>query len=402
MNRIRAFALLPLSLGFALAAQAQADMSWDAAERLYRERFERNARREPGMGLDSYDTLAPLGGTEHWTPLPTGGRLPAKALAQARAYAAANNSSAFLVWHDGRLVEQSYFGPTREATPIVAKSLAKPLSVIAVGRALALGRIASLDQPVADYIAEWRGTPKARITIRQVLSMRSGLLAQGAAPTVDNVLNRAYLHPYHDRVIVNDYPLVGEPGARYDYSNANGDLVAPLIEAATGVAYEDWLAREVLAPIGARGGQIWMNRPGGTPHSGCCALMPAESFLRLGILLLQDGRWEGRRLLPEGFVQAMKTPSPQNPHAGLGVYVGSPFAARRGAGNPETTAGASLHSEPYLADDLFLFDGNSSQVVYIVPSRRLVILRTGDKPAASPEWDNARLPNLLLRAMRQR
>ena len=122
---------------------------------------------------------------------------------------------------------------------------------------------------MADYIGEWRGTPKAAITIRQVLSMRSGLLPQGPAPGADNILNRAYLHPYHDRIIINDYPLVDRPGSRYEYSNANGDLVALLIERATGVGYEDWLAREVLAPIGARGGQLWMNRPAAVPPAAC-------------------------------------------------------------------------------------------------------------------------------------
>jgi hypothetical protein len=60
-----------------------------------------------------------------------------------------------------------------------------------------------------------------------------------------------------------------------------------------------------------------------------------------------------------------------------------------------------LHSEPYLADDLFLFDGNSNQVVFIVPSRRLVILRVGDNPprVAGTEWDNSALPNLVLRGL---
>ncbi|HWU01579.1 MAG TPA: hypothetical protein VN222_02470, partial [Novosphingobium sp.] len=80
-------------------------------------------------------------------------------------------------------------------------------------------------------------------------------------------------------------------------------------------------------------------------------------------------------------------------------YIGAPYVERRGPANPSQLFGATYHSAPYLADDLFLFDGNSNQVVYIVPSRQLVILRTGEKPLAKPEWDNAKLPNLLLGAM---
>jgi hypothetical protein len=55
-----------------------------------------------------------------------------------------------------------------------------------------------------------------------------------------------------------------------------------------------------------------------------------------------------------------------------------------------------LHGAPYLADDLFLFDGNANQVVYIVPSLDLIILRVGDPPPREPEWDNAILPNLIM------
>lgn len=399
MKRTLLYLALPVALTGCATASPTADMSTADGEALYLKRFERYMARAPGVGLAGYDTLAPVKGTADWHPLPHAATLPTEALETARAYAAGANSSAFMVWHDGALAAESFFGDTREDTLIVAKSLAKPLGVIAVGRAIANGAIRSLDQPMADFITEWRGTPKAAITIREVLGMRSGLLPQGSSEDPANVLNRAYLHSFHDQVIIEDYPLVDAPGSRYEYSNANGDLVAPLIERATGIPYENWLAREVLGPLGARGGQIWMNRPGGTPHSGCCILLPAESYLRLGILLAQDGAWEGRRLLPEGFVKAMTTTSPENPHAGLGVYVGQPYVEWRGPGNPEVKAGRNYHSQPYLADDLFLFDGNSNQVVYIVPSKRLVILRTGDSPAREPAWDNARLPNLILRAL---
>ncbi|MFD2137213.1 serine hydrolase domain-containing protein [Novosphingobium resinovorum] len=209
-------------------------------------------------------------------------------------------------------------------------------------------------------------------------------------PCLPSPLSRSH---HHRRV-----PARRCAGNRYEYSNANGELVAPLIERATGIPFEQWIAREVLAPIGARGGRIWMNRPDGTPHSGCCALLPAESYLRLGILLVRDGVWEGRRLLPEGFVKAMVTPTEQNPHAGLGGYIGSPYVEWRGT-NPQVPFGRSYHSAPYAAADLFLFDGNGNQVVYIVPSHQLVILRTGERPPAKPVWDNAMLPNIVLEAI---
>ena len=401
-----ACALALLALNPAWAAdedvERQAYRSYgEEDEALYRKRFEALTDRTGASGLAAYDPLKAVPGAAAPAPLEMA-KMPgisAGALEAAGEYARAMNSTALLIWLDGKLEAESYFGDVTSESLLVSRSLAKPLSVIAVGRAMQEGHIASLDEPVANYFHEWRETPRAAITIRQLLGMRSGLKPQAPAPGIGDILNRAYLHPRHDEVIINDYPLTDEPGSRYEYSNANSELVAPLVERATGVEYEDWVSQEVLAPIGAAGGQVWMNRHGGTAHAGCCWLLPAESWLRLAILLIDDGVMHGRRLLPEDYVRAMTTAAPQNPHAGLGVYVAGDYIERRGAANPDRDVGETLHGEPYLAHDLFLFDGNSNQVIYIVPSARLIAARLGNRPSADTEWDNAYPINTLLRGL---
>ncbi|MEL7297119.1 MAG: serine hydrolase [Pseudomonadota bacterium] len=371
-----------------------------ADEALYAKRFAMLRDRTGASGISVYDPLAKVSGASDYVPLAQGSAIiDQAAIDSARAYAGEMNSTAFLIWQDGAVIEETYFGDTTRETLLVSKSLAKPLSVIAVGRAIEEAHITSLDDSVATYIEEWRRTPKQAITIRQLLGMRSGLLPQGAAPEIDNVLNRAYLHPRHDEVIVQEYPLTHTPGSRYEYSNASSELVAVLIERATGVPYEDWIAAQVLVPLGATGGEVWMNRTDGTPHSGCCWMLPAETWLRLAILLIDDGVIDRNRLLPVGYVSEMTTASAENPHAGLGLYIAGEYIERRGPLNPDKRIGQNWHSEPYLAADLYLFDGNSNQVIYIVPSARLVIARLGDRPPRDPEWDNARLPNTILRGL---
>ncbi len=407
---ITAMGLLVLSLGCEretsmvepTAAPATPRVYSEADEALYRQRFEllmEGAGRR-GEGLQLYDILETVEGAPAYSPLPQAvvKALSSSAIEAASAYAAANNSSALMIWREGQLELAEYFGDVDSRTLIVSRSLAKPLSVIAVGRAIAEGHVDSLDQSVADFITEWQGTKKASIKVRHLLDMRSGLLPQSPDMEADSVLSRAYLHPRHDDIIINEYPLVDEPGTRYEYSNATADLVAVLIERATNTRYAAWVSQQVLQPIGASGGEVWTTRKGGLAHAGCCMKLPAESWLRLAVLLLNDGNWLGRQLLPSDYVRAMRTPTPQNPHAGMGVYVGEPYTERRGAANPDRFPElGSFHSEPYLAEDLFLFDGNANQVVYIVPSRELVILRTGGQAPKSPEWDNAYLPNLILR-----
>ncbi len=368
-------------------------------EAVYKARYDDISTSGAGE-LSAYSPLEAVPGAKV-RPLPVAKTpaVSAAALEAARAYAEANKSSAFIVIHKGKVLAEHYFGAITPQTGIVSKSLAKPITALAIGRAIALGKIKSLDQPASDFLTEWQGKPQGAILIRHLLDMRSGLLAQGFSLDNQNVWSRAYLHPYHERIILEEYPLTDAPGSIYEYSNATSELIALVIERATGRRYAEFIGTEVLKPIGAPGGQVWINRPSGLAHSGCCALLPAQSFARMAMLVAQDGVWAGKRLLPDGYVAAMKTPTAQNPHYGLGLWLGEAYIERRGFANASRGAPKVLHSEPYLADDVVMFDGNSNQIVYIVPSQQLVVLRVGGSPPRQPEWDNAKLINTVLRGL---
>lgn len=381
--------------------QAMRDYLAGRGEDLYRQRFQALVESR-GRGLDGYSPLADLVGAMPYRPLPeaTEPWIDVQTRAQLEALAASTNTAALLVWQ-GDGLQYTYDADGDREQMVISRSLAKPLSVIAVGRALHTGSIRSLDQPLGDYFVEWAGSPRGEITIAQLLQMRSGLVAQGFVMDEESIMNRAYLHPYHEQVILAEYPLEHPPGSRYDYSNANGELVATLIRRATGIPYAEWVGTEVLQPLGAAGGKVWMNREGGTAHSGCCALLPAESWLRLSLLLLQDGSWQGEQLLPPSFVTTMKEAAPDFPHAGMGIYLAGVFTASRGHMNPDLGFEGQFHSEPYLSADLFLFDGNGNQVAYHIPEHDMIIMRLGSSPPKEQRWDNAFLPNLLLRAWAQ-
>lgn len=353
---------------------------------------------------DIYFDQEEMAGARDWAPLPAAA--PGKrtisdaALDAAEAYAETNNSNAFIVWRNGKVERETYFGGHTQTAPFVSHSLAKQVTAFAIGRALMLGHISSLDQPVADFVTEWQGDPwREKILVRHLLDMRAGFLPQIPPIGPNDVINRTFLHPRHDEIIVAEYPVIDEPGTRYEYNNAASEMVAVLIKRATGRRYAEFVGAEIWQKIGAMGGTVWVNRPGGTAHGGCCMMVPAENFLRLAILMLQDGVWEETRLVPDGYVQDMITPTAENPYFGLSIWVAGPYTDRRGFANPDRGIPQVLHSEPYLAEDLYLFDGNANQVVYIVPSQNLVILRTGNPPPRNEtvEWDNAYLPNTIMR-----
>lgn len=374
------------------------------AEELYLSRLNAlfNGRSGQNGGF-SYDPREKIPGTDSYVPLSVERdnlTILQNSIDTAEAYARERNSQAFMVWHKGKLIRETYFNTTDADTLIIGRSLAKPVTVIAVGRAIQEGYIDSLDQRMSDFIVEWKSTDRESILIRHVLDMRTGFLRQGNEREAESILNRAYLHPYHADIIINEYPLTHKPGKRYDYANATSEMVAPLIERATGKRYAEWISEEVLAPIGAKGGEVWINRPGGVAHSGCCIMLPADSFFRLGLLSYFDGMWQGKRLLPDGYVAESRTATPENPFAGMGLYVTGPYVERRGYANPDISElQNTLHSEPYLANDLYLYDGNANQVVYIVPSEQLLIMRVGNAPPRGKPWDNVYLPNTIMRGI---
>jgi len=391
-----------LTCGVLLLLSASALGSEPDYEALYLQRFE--ILKANGGIMPQYSPTEVVTGALAYQPLPVASAseqsISSVGLKQAADYAAKNNSAAFMVWQNGKVQQANYFGDNTAVTPLVSKSLSKPLSAIAIGRAIQLGAIRSLDQPVAEFITEWQGTPKSAVLVRHLLDMRSGFLAQGFSLSPDHPWNRAYLSYEHEKVLINDYPLTDEPGVGYSYNNATADMVAIVIERATGQRYAEFIGQEVLAKIGAQGGDIWVGREGGLAHSGCCMHLPAESWLRLGILLLQQGEFAGQQLLSPAIVQALITPTAENPHFALGIWVGQPYAERRGytgvgGGGPQI-----YHSAPYRDPGLYLFDGNSSQVVYMLPAYNMVVLRLGASPPKDPEWDNSYLPNLLVDSLK--
>lgn len=332
------------------------------------------------------------------------GSIAKAALDDVSAFAEQRNSTSLLIWHKDQLQFRQHFQGTDTNTEIVGKSMAKMVVSLVVARAIEQGYIPSLDEPAATYLEEWQGTPKAQISIRNMLHMAAGFEKYYTLdPSPFGNFMRSYIGGKNESIMLNDYELIDQPGTKYDYSQVTSDLLGLILERATGKPYGEYLSESLIQPLGAQGGQVMMNRPNGLAHTGCCLLLPSESWLRIGILLANSGDLNGDQLFPQGWMQDYLRPSPANPAFGLHIWLGRPYYKSRGWATPgEAKAYGVLHSEPYLADDLFLFDGNGHQVVYIVPSEQLVIVRTGGRPPKTEglEWDNAYIPNTIIRAIR--
>lgn len=306
-------------------------------------------------------------------------------------------TEAFLVWHDGCLVHERYFeGDAQTLRP--AGAMAKSLMALVVGRAIREGHLRSLDQTVASHLAEWRNDGRRAIRYRDLLSMHAGLAwyHQTASPFGD----------FQRIILASDYapralrlPQVAPPGKLYDYSAWTYDILGIALARATGRPYEQLVSELLARPLGLSEQKIYIDRPGGTVHGNCCLFSRADDWVRLGALLVAES--ERSALLPPGFVGAMRAPGPDQPNYGLGVWLGSPYRGDRliaSHRNPYPTPVKSViaQSEPFIAADVLIYEGVENNKVWIVPSRRLVIVRFGKR---SRNWDDAAVPNMLIKAI---
>ena len=314
--------------------------------------------------------------------------------AEAIAYSDAKNSTALLIWQGGKLQLERYGPGADRDTLTQSQSMHKSVVAIMVGIALDDGAIASLDDPVSNYLGEWIAQPHGQITLRHLLTMTSGLQMRPVGETgLEAFGNRLYNSSDIDAV-ARSSPQVRPPGEVFEYNNVNPQLLVAVLEAATGQAYEDYLSERLWTRIAEDPGYLWLDREDGIAHGYCCLIATARDWLRLGHLLLEKGSVDGEEIVSADQVVAALDASSVNPNYGQLIWRGSPYREKRNY-RPEGVYPAT-HSESYRAPDVFFFDGFGGQRVYIVPSRDLVIVRTGPEVY---DWDDAFLPNRVIEAL---
>ena len=314
------------------------------------------------------------------------------ALEAAAEYAGARNSDALIVSRRRHIVFERYWNGTGFDTLHSAYSFNKTLAALLIGVALRDRRIASIDDPVARYVEEWRGDARGAITIRNLLQMSSGL----GPPVADPETAAADLGSIPSRLAP-----VAAPGSTWVYQNADPQMLGVVIERATGVRYAQYLSEMLWKRLEAGDAWLWLDRPGGTAHADCCLIARQGDWMRVAEILLYDGVYQGEEVLPPGWIRQMLTPAPGNRHYGFHVWLGAPQAAERryAFGRHEIV---DRLSEPYAADDLFYLDGMARNRLWLVPSLELAILRTGGEPDDPADWDDSRIPNLIIRGVLDR
>ena len=149
-------------------------------------------------------------------------------------------------------------------------------------------------------------------------------------------------------------------------------------------------------PLGNEDAAVWLDHPGGLARGATSLYAIPMDWLRIGEMLLNKGRANGRQVIPEDWLSALTTPSPTNPRYGLLTWIGTDYVEER---TLEAFEGfAAVAQTPFDAGDIIYFDGLGGQRVYVIPSAQLVIVRTG---VLAWEWNDTRLPNLILAGIKE-
>ncbi|WP_428407891.1 serine hydrolase domain-containing protein [Hyphococcus sp.] len=279
-------------------------------------------------------------------------------------YGEGTETTAVLVMKDGAIVAEKYREGFDAMTPQRTWSVAKSIAATVIGAAVHDGLI-KIDEPAGLKVWSSPGDPRGHITLENLLHMSSGL----TSPTAGNRTDDVYFGGGRvvDHAITNR--LVAEPGALWRYANNDTMTVMRALRERMKndqqyIEYPFW---RVLLPLGMERTFLETDWNGDFVMSSQ-VWTTARDLARIGLLYLNDGMWDGKRILPEGWADYVATPAPAQP----------PLTRANGAQMPGYGAQFWLFGERHgLPDGTYAAQGNRGQYLVIIPSRDVLIVRRG-------------------------
>lgn len=275
--------------------------------------------------------------------------MDAAGLEKAKAWLESHNSKSGVVIRHGRIVAEWYFGDATRQSKFAAYSTSKSLSSMATGLAMADGKLA-LDHTVGKYIPDAAPAGKKSVTVKQLLSMTSGVHNDPNVPQREDLFTYA----------VKMAPMDHEP-VKWDYNNTGLALLSPVFHKATGQQIDEFLNERVFRPIGIRAEEMtWERREGlAIPYSGCHTT--ARSLGRIGLLVLHHGKWNDKQVVSAAWLSESIAPS-QELNKSYGYLWWN----------------NSMNRWPNVPKDAYAALGKWDNNIFVVPSLDLVVIRQSD------------------------
>jgi CubicO group peptidase (beta-lactamase class C family) len=286
------------------------------------------------------------------------------------------NARGVAVVQDGRLLVQRDGKDIAPNTALHGWSMTKTVAAMLAWKRF--GEVGlPLDTPVVDafpdgaapsWVAQWRGDDRSRITVADLVFMRPGLAIDESYDPWGSVVQMLYGEPDMSSWAA-DHPTDHDPGTHWEYLSAVSNILAQVVRAQfpDDASYWSYPRTALFGPIGATSAQLATDTHGNWVGSSYL-WASAGDWARLGQVMLDDGAWRGRQVLPAGWWRLAGTPAvPDGEGHGYGAQTWI----------PADPVGGECRGTPGVPADTLTMEGHWGQVVAMIPSRNAVVVRLG-------------------------
>ncbi len=273
------------------------------------------------------------------------------------------NTLAVIVVYDGKIVGERYAPGIDRRSRLMGWSMTKSLTNGLIALLVKEGKL-RLEAPAP--VPEWQSDDRKNITLNNLMQASSGL-AWSESYFSPGTFHNMFSHSDDMGAFAASQPLKYPVGSHWEYSSGTTNILSRMVRQTVGDAnYPRYCYENLFYKIGMTSLLVEPD-PSGTWVGSSYGYACARDWARFGLLYLNDGMWNGERLLPEGWVNYTSTPAPAAP---IGQY-GAQFWLNAGvAGNPQ-------QYHPGVPNDEFAAEGAEEQNVFIIPSKKLVLVRLG-------------------------
>jgi CubicO group peptidase (beta-lactamase class C family) len=271
---------------------------------------------------------------------------------------------AVVIVYDGKLIAERYAPPFDEKSLHTGWSMAKSVTNALIGILVKDGK---LDLHAPAPIDTWKNDNRKKITLNHLMQANSGLEWKEDYRAFDGV-NQMLFKKKDMGKFAAESKSATEPGVKFYYSSGTTNILSHIVRETVGDnEYYKFPYEKLFYRIGMLNTTLEPDAGGTFVGSSYC-FAPARDWARFGLLYLQDGVWEGERILPTGWVKYTTTPA----NGALQGQYGAQFWLNAGA-----PANAADRIYPSVPTDLFWAEGYEGQNVFILPSKKLVVVRLG-------------------------
>lgn len=313
-------------------------------------------------------------------------------------YLERNPATGLLVLNEHTILYEHYRYARTDKDRFTSQSMAKTLVSMLTGIALSEGAIGSLDDLVSVYLPELAGTEAGRTPLRALLSMTSGMRFHEVYDGKDDImrLSRALMRPGGSGggvdgggaidAVIQFGTRAQAPGVVFNYAGLDTELLGLVLIRATKMPLASYMATRIWAPIGAEAPASWTLDSKGHEVAYCCFNAVLRDWGRLGVLLANDGAWEGRQIIPRPFLLDATTPAAPFLAPGNGRRLGYGYQVWLMPGDRRQFALRGIYGQTMLID----------------PQTRTVLVHTAARPNATNNAGDAELMALWAALVAQR